>query len=340
MVIIMKNCLKHNIKELICINEDLLYCPLCKRAMTRGEWHEYENSNSQVVLREFVDEIDGDIYESESFPFIIAHEYMRLKLLIEESSVFGVLLQLKDLFEATLKYYVLINLSYFASREHEENSNYFRELLKKPLSLGDWLQIARKISSDPVAIEKDVLKYLVYIYDKEKLVNWRNKEIGHGALKNRCDETFLTDIHSKLVLARKMLYEVKARNESQYLIAINTENQEEYDLNGTNFTQNIETNKLKGWLLSFTNNTSEWFEENNFRYNDYTLSISTKEGRFDLDPFIFLAEKGIYFFDVFIPRRIKLNNLSYISGHKKAIRKNGANKLYLRKICWSKCRLL
>jgi len=135
---------------------------------------------------------------------LVVHEYKRLKSLLQEGKTFGVLLEIKDIFELILKLPILLFASKFynqTSRNINENK-VLMQLISKPISLGDWEQIAILIlkneelnTKDPIYI---ILLTIKELYKKYKLVNWRNNEIGHGALSLETNEKFIKDLVDKI----------------------------------------------------------------------------------------------------------------------------------------------
>lgn len=137
-------------------------------------------------------------------PSIIAYEYWRLSDLFVNNKIYGALIQLKDVYELTIKFPVLLECSRFyhqPKRTETENTILFN-ILNKKLSLGDWERLGRMVyktygKSKP-EIEK-ILGLTLELYSKTKIVNWRNNTIGHGALGFEEDPDFRSDIEQKLI---------------------------------------------------------------------------------------------------------------------------------------------
>lgn len=140
---------------------------------------------------------------------LIKHEYSRLRTLLKNGQIFGVLLEIKDIFELLLKLPVLLFASKFYNQKTRDiNQNkVLMQLIMKPISLGDWHSIANLIvknksmdSDDNVFI---ILKTILTIYNKNNIVNWRNSAIGHGALMLETDELFIKDLLSKIHMLKE-----------------------------------------------------------------------------------------------------------------------------------------
>ncbi len=140
---------------------------------------------------------------------LIKHEYLRLQTLLKNGQIFGVLLEIKDIFELLLKLPVLLFASKFYNQKTRDiNQNkILMQLIMKPISLGDWHSIANLIaksknidSDDTILI---ILKTILKIYNKNNIVNWRNSVIGHGALMLETDKLFIKDLLMKIALLKE-----------------------------------------------------------------------------------------------------------------------------------------
>ena len=147
---------------------------------------------------------------------LIGYEYRRLRELTGHGQIFGMMLEIKDIFEIMLKIPVLLIATLIfknKKRSDFENKTIF-ELLHKPPSLGDWERIASSLNSKKersemsTSIDPKLLSYLSQILDafrKNKLTNWRNETIGHGALGLPDDEDFIIDIRKKVKVINDVL---------------------------------------------------------------------------------------------------------------------------------------
>ncbi len=157
---------------------------------------------------------------------LVVHEYSRLKNLFEEGQTFGVLLEVKDIFEVLLKLPTLVFASYYFHLKERtlEQNKVLMQLVSKPISLGDWQLISGQITKDKsIDSSNPILKILisiVKIYQKHNIVSWRNNEIGHGALKLETDQKFIDDIVSKVKILKEFFDECE-----ENFLAINVDRQ-------------------------------------------------------------------------------------------------------------------
>ncbi len=66
--------------------------------------------------------LDTELYENN--PKIIRKEYERIFLLLDEGQTYGAVLQLRDVYELSLKIPVIISLSYIRSKSRLEEKHY------------------------------------------------------------------------------------------------------------------------------------------------------------------------------------------------------------------------
>lgn len=132
--------------------------------------------------------------------------------MFERGQVYGAVLQLKDLLEVLIKFPVLLTTAQIyhkqGGRSASENK-LLAALLQKSLSLGDWDRIAntlKKSSLAPSPLHR-ILEHICTIYNKYQITNWRNTEIGHGALAFAEDEKFQQDLKEKVELIAQHLSE-------------------------------------------------------------------------------------------------------------------------------------
>jgi tetratricopeptide (TPR) repeat protein len=287
-------------KKYICINDNCTF----NRVLT-------VNESSNIQLAWFKKLYKDNSFWSkavfEKYPSIIAHEYYRLFNLLGEGQVYGVLLQIKDVFEVLLKFPTLIALTliYYKTNRTDEENNLLIESLRKALSLGDWENIAKNSLS---ILEKDkinnsismIIKDIIIIFKEKNITNWRNKTIGHGALAFSTDPKFQEDIKEKLLLLKKYLddMEVTYAKIQFYLL----DNNKKILLNGKNQAKNL-----------------------NFSNTNLYIEIDNLPGQ-NLYPYILLEDKEIYFFDTYSSEQTAI--LSYTVGDKKKITINEFINLY------------
>ena len=136
---------------------------------------------------------------------IISAEYKRLYELCEEKQSFGMLLEIKDIFEILIKFPTLLTVSaiYQKNAFNEVESKLLISMLEKQLSLGTWATLAstaKGLQDD--SFLKSWLSNITKVFNNHSITQWRNEEIGHGALS--LDETskFQEDIKSKLSILK------------------------------------------------------------------------------------------------------------------------------------------
>lgn len=248
---------------------------------------------------------DNEIIEK--YPAIIAHEYKRLLDLIECNKIYGAFLQIKDMYEVLLKLPVLLVVAEINNKIEKSDleNKLLGQVLIKPLSMGDWLEIATKIKSDSLCKNDKVLNIIleiINVINKNQIVKWRNDNIGHGALALN-DDVFHNEIKRNLDIIKEYLINFKNIYTDIELFVIN--NNDGYEsLIGDKRARKIEN--VKG-------------DEIYARYesNDYRLY-----------PFIQIINEGIYFFDSYIYKKEKTSLLNYIIGNKINLKDEYINKLY------------
>lgn len=152
---------------------------------------------------------DSTLWKDEGFdnyPYIISREYKRLYYLLEQGKLYGVIFQIKDIFEVMLKFPTLLVLSEFCNNKKrcKKENDTLQFLLSKMLSLGDWCGLAKKCSQ----LCKDhkianILKDITKIYEKNNITKWRNDTLGHGALMFDDTQEFRDDLVKMLQLIKQ-----------------------------------------------------------------------------------------------------------------------------------------
>jgi hypothetical protein len=226
---------------------------------------------------------------------VIAHEYARLYHLLQEEQSFGAMLQMKDLMEVLLKFPVLLCVSHIYSLRDRssEETKVLVAMLEKALSLGDWERIARSLANLDSTHQtlKKLLKRTLELYSKEQVVNWRNVNLGHGALSFDVDTEFRKDIKQKLK-GLKNYFKDTIEWDKQIQLYLN-QNGNEYRLSGEEAMFHIEKD---------TADVSVRFP------NHHTVPLF---------PFILSNDHSIYFFDTYYSYKDKTMMLDYTKGKKK-----------------------
>lgn len=247
---------------------------------------------------------DNEIIEK--YPAIIAHEYKRLLDLIEGNKIYGAFLQIKDIYEVLLKLPVLLVVAEINSKiKSDLEDKFIGEILIKPLSMGDWLEIASKIKKDRLCKNdkvSSIILEIINVINKNKIVKWRNDNIGHRALALN-DDVFHNEIKRNLDIIKGYLIKFKSIYTNVQLFVIN-DNEECELLIGDKRARKIE----------------------NVKVNEIYVRYESNEYR--LYPFIQIINKGICFFDSYIYKKEKTSLLNYIIGDKINLKDEYINKLY------------
>jgi len=147
-----------------------------------------------------------DIFETD-FP-IISHEYKRLYSLCKEKQSYGMLLEIKDIFEILIKFpSLLVASNIYMKNKNDGYSNdetmLLKVMLEKQLSLGTWEELSK--TALEISENENLKSWLFDIREKFKetkkykgITNWRNSEIGHGALSLDESKEFQNDIKEKI----------------------------------------------------------------------------------------------------------------------------------------------
>ncbi|MCB2289410.1 tetratricopeptide repeat protein [Clostridium sp. CS001] len=222
------------------------------------------------------------------FPFIISEQYKRVFKLLEQDKRYGVLLQIKDLFEVMIKFPTLLILSKYdtVGKRDKEINKIIEYLLNNNMSLGHWFEIASKcLKINDTSDVMEILSDIVNIEKTEHIVKWRNDTIGHGALQLDDTEDFRNDIEKKLQIIKEHFdrYEERYSNLTFELIKEN----QIFKLQGVNVDVKIFTNCSK---LCFYSEGKEIVLKN----------------------YITVRDDGIYFFDSYLKCKKKVKILNYI----------------------------
>ncbi|PEP14039.1 hypothetical protein CN552_16295 [Bacillus wiedmannii] len=175
-----------------------------------------------LTLKELTDEVKKLQIEPLSFTFsvnfsdlqkfypeLIFHEFHRLNELLEAKQLYGVFLQIKDVFEIIAKYPVLYYVSLLKKQKSllDNEQILIHNMLSQVLSLGHW-EIALKKITDILKTQivknpefeaiETIAKMVWKLYNDNEIVKWRNDCIGHGALGNAEKEDFREKLHKHL----------------------------------------------------------------------------------------------------------------------------------------------
>ena len=138
------------------------------------------------------------------WPSPIVCDYVKLNELMLAGNVYGALLQMRDLYELSLKIPTLMSIAYMDYHNGDklvENEKIIRQLIENPLSMGAWDTLSSSIIKNAIDFclpeqLTEIMKRTRELYRKRvsagvpNAVNWRNETIGHGALKFEDNEDY------------------------------------------------------------------------------------------------------------------------------------------------------
>ena len=227
-------------------------------------------------------------------PSVIAHEYDRVKEMLEDGHVYGALMQLKDVVETIIKFYAVTGLSYIEKKAQKEDKSIelLAMVLDKKLSLGDWAGINKAlydlVDSDTL---KEIYEGIGQLTDgsgRYKVVEWRNRCLGHGALGYSDTNKYRDDFMIVWEGVNEFLEEYAEQIASVKLLKKNGEKFE--CLYGVELADEIDGDA-----------------------KDLYVSLSEKE-EILLYPFLTICDKKIYFFDSFVESKKEATRLNYYWG--------------------------
>lgn len=280
-------------------------CKLCGSELIRvgKKWVcSNEECSFQVVIgqnswfKDLVKESNGwNEINFNDVPSVISNQYKRLHKLIRNGEVYGAQIKVKDIYEVELKFLILIILSeaFCDDSKKQLYSSIIYNLLDGNPSLGVWLSLGKQIltlnsdDKDPIYI---ILKSLIDLDNTEKIVFWRNSNIGHGALM----PIELEELHISLSGKIKSILSNFVKNQKFYSkIRLQVKIKDKFvDLNG---------DKLD---ICKNSKSTELF-------------IMTRQKRFKLIPLIQFYENSIYFFDSYMKKRYVVSYLEYTTNIKR-----------------------
>lgn len=144
----------------------------------------------------------------DSYPEQLCQMYATLRRMAEEGKVYGFFLELRDIYEGLIRWYVLTGIAYAECLGEKK----LVALLCDPersMSFGDWVNVFPRCLAKHLQIGNSPLGKLLAAlekqYNKEGIVRWRNEAIGHGALQQDTSEIFQGVLEEKLYALKKYL---------------------------------------------------------------------------------------------------------------------------------------
>lgn len=150
-------------------------------------------------------------------PSAVCFEYDYLRTLAKDGNMYGVLLQIRDIFETLMKIPCIMGII-ILDHDHADCADGFHEVmsyaLQKPMAMGDWYTLAGKLIKKSYGFPlpkslSDLLKRTRKLYetpiepDGRDIVYWRNDTIGHGALRFEDDAVYEKEVRSILLSLKK-----------------------------------------------------------------------------------------------------------------------------------------
>lgn len=267
-------------------------CPICER-----EWNE-------IILT------DKNFYDSDCVTHInpiIALEYKNLITLIENKQIYGIILQIKDIYEIIIRIPVLI-MSAFAlhNRQAVKGKDLLFFMMSKPLSLGDWRYLLTVASETAKELEDIIPNEVVELINiirrfansnkSGDIVYWRNSTISHGATKQLNNEELYDDTSTKL---REITTFLKKNAQTFKDIVFIDENNVELD--GLNYD----------------------FQR------DGKIFLKIKNKAYPLYPFFTIRDEGVYLFDRYVHKFKKTDIIDYVKSVKTTVEFEELNNLYI-----------
>ena len=171
-------------------------CPECHSALAM-------DGDDTWSLRISSDPLLWPSVETGYLPFFAVDEISRLRSLFKGGQTYGAILQLRDVLEVLLKLPVLFGASriYSLGDTSPAEREFLFAIISKPLSLGDWREIAAKSLAKEVRLPntvREIISKIARLFDQQQVPTWRNNTIGHGALGFDTDSALRSDIEKKL----------------------------------------------------------------------------------------------------------------------------------------------
>lgn len=256
---------------------DALRCPECQR-----EWNEILISDSKYFDENLESELNS----------LISYAYRKLRLFIADKQIYGALLQIKDIYEILMKFPVLLASSYFfhCDSQNEDGNRFLINLVNRKNSMGDWLEhvsvCTRLVSKVPeLSALSQVLQKTSAFCNRHRVVAWRNKHIGHSATPEMGDYDMYGDLFDRIFNLTAFLKEI-APIYSHIRIYVQNE-KDSMILNGYQ-------NAIYGGK------------------GELRVTIGNVDAL--LEPFFYLENEGLYFYDNYFSKKSYLDIVEYPRG--------------------------
>lgn len=144
----------------------------------------------------------------DKYPEMLQIMYQDLRRMAGEGNIYGLFLELRYLFEALIRWYVLVGIAY---ADYHGDTELAASLFdpERSLSFGDWVNaFPRKLAAQEQignSSLRTLLENLFYEYEDAKIVRWRNNTVGHGALQQDTSQMFQKELEEKLLVLKQLL---------------------------------------------------------------------------------------------------------------------------------------
>lgn len=268
-------------------SEDLVMRYKCSKCQMRypemtedGKCYRPSCKGPLVDIRQSLSSADIYWHEDafEVFPGVLAHEYHRLYELCCADNIYGTILQLKDVIEATVKL-VVLSVSAWAKVQDipGRQEAYEKELANEVISFGGWFTLNSLIKNfftskkykgaqPPESLGKLLLAVSEW-ETENKSAHWRNETIGHGALALEDDPEIYTETVNKINAVSGFYRQLDAEIRAVHM-------------------------QSEGLSLTGKDNARDLPVESGKKCSAEVDGVG-----FSLDPYILHVNSGIYFYD-------------------------------------------
>ncbi|MBQ9901258.1 MAG: hypothetical protein IJM51_02565 [Clostridia bacterium] len=250
------------------------------------------DTEDSLWLKEYNASVKWDNSLFDDLPAVIGHEYFRLKWMLERGKVYATIMQMKDVYEVTMKFAVL------CAAAEVRQPTLTAQLVRGNLSVGTWEQILGDLCKvkNRAYVYEGVSEFLRTVMSSFKTLidnagifgsgrhfsTWRNEFLGHGALGFSAGEKYKTSLPK---MAEGLAKHFAQCREQYKTIAI----------------------LLDGQPMSYK------AVQNHRTIGEGALAVSVGGKVIAIDPFMLRKNDGIYFFDDYKNHAFALN---YINANK------------------------
>lgn len=266
-----------------------LRCEKCGYAI------EIFDTEDSLWLKEYNSSVKWDNSLFDDLPAVIGHEYSRLKWMLERGKVYATIMQMKDVYEVTMKFAVL------CAAAEVRQPTLTAQLVRGNLSVGTWEQILRTLCTvkNRSYVYEGVSESLRAVMSSFKSLidsasvfgsgrhfsTWRNEFLGHGALGFSAGEKYRSSLPLMAEGLAKHFAECRACYKEIVIL-------------------------LDGQPMSYK------AVQNHRTIGEGAMAVSVGGKVIEIDPFMLRKNDGIYFFDDYKSRGDNAFALNYINANK------------------------